>query len=378
MTNVVINGLSLRPGGGLQVLTAMLAGMIEKDRGHKYIVLVSDANSENFLKTRFEGSLKIRLQKPVGSSNNLIAFLWQLLFLKGYLHKLNAGVVIGLNHHFPAGRTPQIIYHVNVLRFERPHKSIFSKGEMADRLRDWRAVSALKKAQANVFESSYLEKLATTRISKINNPNLIYIGLESPDFSLPSDYKKTSDPAILSLTSIQPHKDNPTLIRTLAVLKNLRPDVNWRLKIAGGMNPRAFSELNKLAETLLVSNQIDWLGFQKHDKLATQATQSLCLISTSLVESFSMVALEAMSWSCPAIVCRTTSMPESVGEAGLLAAPGNAGDFASKIISLYENCEMREALINKGHVHIKSMSWRKAADSFEEIITTLIGSKAKA
>ena len=371
MAHIVINGLSLRPGGGLQVMTAILAGMIERNRGHCYTVLVSDPNSEKFLQDRFNDTKDITLMNPVGTSRNIQLFLWQMLRLKKCLKEINADVVIGLNHHFPSGPFPQIIYHVNVLRFDRPRKFLMASGELANRLRDWRANCALKKAHANVFESSFLQGLASKKVNNIRNPSLIYIGLENPNKVTPSKFKKTNNPVILSLTSAQPHKDNPTLIKTLAVLNTRRADVNWRLKIAGGTNPTAFTDLHDLAEKLGVSQQIEWLGFQRHDKLAQLGSEALCLVSTSRVESFCMVALEAMSWSCPAIVSNATSMPESVGNAGLLAQPGDEEDFANKIISLYDDDSLRMGLVNQGYEHIRAMTWINAAEGFEDIMSSL-------
>lgn len=352
-------------------MTAIIAGMIKKPRGHHYTVLWSDSNSENILNSRFADYPDITFLNPVGSSNNMKLFLWQMTKLKRCLRDIKADVLVALNHHFPIGDIPQIIYHVNVLRFERPHKLLLVSGELANRLRDWRANCALKKAHANVFESSFLQDLALTKVNNIQNPNLIYIGLENPNKVTPSKFKKTNNPFILSLTSAQPHKDNPTLIKALAVLNTRRTDVNWRLKIAGGANPTVFTDLHDLAEKLGVAKQIEWLGFLRHDKLARLGSEALCLVSTSRVESFSMVALEAMSWSCPTIVSNATSMPESIGNAGLLAEPGHPEDFANKIISLYDNNDMRLRLVNNGYLHIKAMTWLNAADSFADIIADL-------
>ena len=371
MAHIVINGLSLRPGGGLQVLTAILAGMISKERGHRYTVLWSDLNSEKFLKEKFKGQADINFINPVGTSNNMRLFFWQMTRLKRVLTKLKADVLIGLNHHFPSGSVAQIIYHVNVLRFDRPRKRLLERGEFADRLRDWRTMRGLKSARANVFESSYLQDLASNRVAKINNPSLIYIGLEHQDNIQPSNFKPSRSPILLSLTSAHPHKDNATLLKTLAILNERRPDVNWMLKIAGGTNPKTFSDMHRLADSLGISEQIDWLGFQSHENLAKLGSEALCLVSTSRVESFCMVALEAMSWSCPVIVTNATSMPESIGVAGLLAEPGDVDGFAENIISLFENKELRQKLVNNGYVHIQSMTWETAADSFEDIIHAL-------
>lgn len=355
-------------------MVAILAGLIEKDRNQRYTVLWSDPNTERIFKARFSDSDQLSFINPTGTTNNMRLFLWQMRRLKGYLKTLEADVVLGLNHYFQSGNIPQIIYHVNVLRFERPRKKLFAAGEVADRLRDWRTKQALKKAAANAFESSYLLALATEKVAEISNPRLIYIGLEDPNNVTLSKYKKSDQASLLAMTSPQPHKDNPTLIKILAQLNKMRPDVRWILNIAGGTNQEAFSELRNFAGQLGVTDQINWLGFQSHKNLAEIGSESLCLVSTSRVESFCMVATEAMSWSCPSVVCDATAMPESVGDAGLLAAPGDANDFANKIIRLYENENLRDELVKKGYDQIGTMNWTNAADSFNGLILSMVDS----
>ena len=368
MAHIVLNALSLRPGGGLQVAQALLHGMSHSETGHRYTVLCSDPTSIDVLTKAFANTSDIEVVNPVGRTNNMVLFVWQMTQLATTLKGLRADVMIGLNHHFPSGRVPQIVYHVNVLRFDRPARGIVQPGEVADRLRDWRARCALTRAAANVMESGYLLDLAARKQGAINDPSVVYIGQRSGQVEQATRHRIDGPQTLLALTSAQPHKDNPTLIHTLAELVRLRPQVDWRLEIAGGRGKVSFADLVALSGTLGVSDRVAFLGFQDHAMLAERAATALCLISTSRVESFSMVSLEAMSWACPPVVCDATSMSESIGDAGLLAQPGDATGFARQVLRLYEQPDLRNDLISSGTQRLAGLTWQSAGAAFLDLV----------
>lgn len=161
---------------------------------------------------------------------------------------------------------------------------------------------------------------------------VIYIGVNEQLFLNEISGSNSSNSTILALTSAQPHKDNPRLIMMLAHLRTSASEHDWKMQFAEGRTPEVFANLHHLAQSKGVSEHIEWLGFQTHQQLAEVARNALCLVSTSQVESFSMVALEAMTWGCPPIVADTTSMPESVGDAGLISKAGDHVSFAENVL----------------------------------------------
>lgn len=363
MAHVVINALNVRPGGGLQIIGALLRMFSNR---HRYTVLWSDPASATFLIEILADRGHVVLHDPVGDTRNIVLFLWQMRRLGKTLRTLDADVVLSVNHHFPTKNVPQIIYHLNVLRFDRPARAFYNRGEIADRLRDWRARCALRRAQGNVFESQYLMGLAQTVEPDTINAQIVYIGRET--FTKPERTTRAPTATLLAITSPQQHKDNPTLLATLATLVHQRPEVDWRLSIAGGARSGVFDDLKTLAESLGIADRINWLGFVTHADLAEIARDCLCIVSTSRVESFCMVALEAMSWGCPAVVADATAMPESVGNAGLLARPGDAEDFAAMVLRLHDDSALRSSLIDRGYERAATMTWEAAASRFEDII----------
>lgn len=339
---------------------------------HRYTILWSDPASGDFLKRNLGHLRHITFEKPLRSSRNFMLFAWQMLRLRNWLKRADADLLLSVNHHFPVGDIPQIIYHLNILRFDRPKRSLLAAGELADCLRDWRAAAALSNAQANIFESRFLMRLAESQQADIRDRHVIYIGRDdrrAPRQPRPVDYDEN---AILAITSAQPHKDNPTLIRMLAELVSRQPDADWRLKICGGTEQGAFTDLKRLGRDLGVAERLEWLGFVEHDRLAEIGSKSLCLVSASKVESFSMVSLEAMSWGCPPVVADTSAMPESVGDAGLLAQPGDAGDFARQVRRIRGERGLRDKLVKQGKFRLAGLGWSNAGKQFDVLLDRLL------
>ena len=85
------------------------------------------------------------------------------------------------------------------------------------------------------------------------------------------------------------------------------------------------------------------------------------------MESFQLVGVEGMARGCPCVVADCASMPESVGDAGLLAEPGNAADFAAKIATLLNPLERVER-VKAGLTWTKQFHRDACGRSFAEVV----------
>jgi len=91
-----------------------------------------------------------------------------------------------------------------------------------------------------------------------------------------------------------------------------------------------------------------------------------CLLYTSSYEGFGLPPIEAMSAGCPVIASNISSIPEVVGDAGILINPFSHDDI-SKAILLLESDEIRNDLINKGVGRSQLFSWDKSAESHYKV-----------
>ena len=91
-------------------------------------------------------------------------------------------------------------------------------------------------------------------------------------------------------------------------------------------------------------------------------------IYPSLYEGFGMPALEAMACGTPVIASNQSSIPEVVGEAGILIDPSRPEELIDALRRVNDDT-MRKALIDAGLERAKLFSWARTAElMIEEIV----------
>jgi glycosyltransferase involved in cell wall biosynthesis len=98
--------------------------------------------------------------------------------------------------------------------------------------------------------------------------------------------------------------------------------------------------------------------------LYTGATAFLCL---SLYEGFGLPLLEAMACGTPVLASRSSSIPEVVGDAGLLVDPLEPGEIAAGMERLAGDGDLASELSSVGRERAAGFRWEKAAASIIEL-----------
>ena len=82
----------------------------------------------------------------------------------------------------------------------------------------------------------------------------------------------------------------------------------------------------------------------------------------SLYEGFGFPVLEAMACGTPVITSNAASLPEVMGDAGILIDPSGEGELAGAIQSVLEDPSLRESLREKGLRRAKLFTWERCAE----------------
>jgi glycosyltransferase involved in cell wall biosynthesis len=98
---------------------------------------------------------------------------------------------------------------------------------------------------------------------------------------------------------------------------------------------------------------------------------SLAFVYPSLYEGFGIPPLEAMACGTPVIAANRASIPEVVGDGGILFEPHAIQDLADILLNLYESPTARERLIEQGTRRVQRFSWQKMADQTFEVYQSL-------
>ena len=125
-------------------------------------------------------------------------------------------------------------------------------------------------------------------------------------------------------------------------------------------------------EDLHLTEQIKAYGFVNDAHLAKLYKFSTALVYPSLYEGFGIPPLEAMSCGTAVIASNVSSIPEVVGDAGLLFEPNSTSDLADRLVFLLENSSQRDLLIQKGKQRIQRFNWQKTVNQTVEVYRSLV------
>jgi len=95
----------------------------------------------------------------------------------------------------------------------------------------------------------------------------------------------------------------------------------------------------------------------------------------SFYEGFGLPPLEAMQSGTPVITSNTSSLPEVIGESGLMNEPNDFQGFADNILKLSDNRNFYENMVKKGIEQAKKFSWAKATEEIIKVFNQIYESE---
>lgn len=222
-----------------------------------------------------------------------------------------------------------------------------------ERLRFWIGKRLLKRADA-VIAVSKATAADVSRIAHVD-PRRMRVVPEAPDevfkprpgaggrvaqrWGLEAGY-------LLFVGALDARKDPRSLLRAWGAAKEVRPDLE--LVVAGDPGRQA-------PATMPGARQLGRVG---DEELADLYTAAGCFVFPSRYEGFGLPCLEAMACGCPVTAFRNSSLPEVVGEAGLLVDDGDAEALGRAAASMSVEPERWRRV---GLQRAGEFSWRKTA-----------------
>lgn len=165
-------------------------------------------------------------------------------------------------------------------------------------------------------------------------------------------------PYALFVGTIEPRKNIEGLIAAFARVR--REGAAGMLVLAGAMGWGGVDP-QRLAEQAGCTEQVRILGPVDDALLATLYRHARCLVMPSLYEGFGLPALEALGYGTPVLASNRASLPEVVGDAGVLVDPADRDALADALRRLMADDAHREALAALAAAQFARFSWAKAA-----------------
>lgn len=175
------------------------------------------------------------------------------------------------------------------------------------------------------------------------------------------DKYNLADPFILYLGGFSERKNIASaLIAFSKVYKDL--DKRYNLVIVGDYKDPS-QRLVKLVAELKIDSNVIFTGFVPEEHLPMFYNGCDTFIYPSFYEGFGLPPLEAMNCGTPVIASNLTSIPEVVGDGGILINPYDISEISFAIGTLLGSENLRQELSYKALKRAKEYSWQNTARS---------------
>jgi glycosyltransferase involved in cell wall biosynthesis len=199
------------------------------------------------------------------------------------------------------------------------------------------------------------------RITVIPLASEIDISLSYGDDAVPEQ------PYFLYVGSRSVYKNFDRLLRAFAIVLDACPDL--KLCIVGA--PFNNEEV-RLITDLKLGLDLKYYGYLSDHHLAKLYRCSISFVYPSLYEGFGIPPLEAMSCGTPVIVSNTSSLPEVVGDAGLLFNPNSTDELVDCLRFVLDNPTVRDQLVQTGLERAQQFSWDKTASQTLDVYRSVV------
>ncbi len=159
---------------------------------------------------------------------------------------------------------------------------------------------------------------------------------------------------ILCVGSLEPRKNLARLLQAWArISKNIPKDI-WLVLAGKHGATRVFSKSAVLDK---LPSRVHSTGHVSERILPALYAGALAFAYPSLYEGFGLPPLEAMATGIPVLTGNRTSLPEVVGDAGLMVDPYDVDAIAEGLERLIEDSTLRASLRVKGLERAKEFNW---------------------
>lgn len=214
--------------------------------------------------------------------------------------------------------------------------------------------------------------------SKLNNKNAFAVLLAAN-----ADYKPVNEGCdcnrvlakyhvpqkryIFSLCTLEPRKNLVRAVRCFMtfVQKNHIEDLAW---VMGGGHWDSFIKELKKNGVAWDSKYIVQAGYIDDEDLPALYSNAEWFVYTSQYEGFGLPPLEAMQCGCPVITSNNSSLPEVVGDAGIMIDWDSDEQHIEAYEQYYFNEELRKENSRKGLERAKQFSWGKTVDEMVNVM----------
>src|SRR3990167_6208819 len=256
------------------------------------------------------------------------------------------------------------------------YPQLFKKNDLYQ-LTNWSKYSILK--SKHIFTISKATKDDLVKNYKINPSKITvtYPGYDKERFKPQSSNKiepikrkyKIKENYIIFVGTLQPRKNIERLIIAFSnLIQNTKylpasqagKIQNTQLVIVGKKG-WLYDSIFERVKNLKLEDKIIFTDYVTDSDLPALISGAKAFVLPSLWEGFGIPVVEAQACGVPVVISNVSSLPEIVGESGILVDPQNAESIIQGVKKILTNDKINSDLVKKGFLNIKRFSWQSCA-----------------
>jgi len=170
-------------------------------------------------------------------------------------------------------------------------------------------------------------------------------------------------PYVLSVNSPDLRKNVPHAIHAFGRVAHEGRDLLTSLVLAGVPGPGSDRIHKTIAAYPELRDRIILTGFVPDEDLAPLYTGAKVFVYPSIYEGFGLPPLEAMQCGTPAITSNASSLPEVVGDGGVMVSPNDVDALAGAMIDLARDGALRERVQQRALAQARRFTWACSTDA---------------
>jgi len=362
------NGISTYTRGLIKAL-----GEHGSSDGQEYVVYTSSEDD-----VPREPNFKWRRTLPFlraehGAFGNSLRLLWTQSVLPRLLLNDRVDVLLSPLPESPIfSKTPRVVVVHDLIPFfypeESPRLALYSRSVLP---------LSLRRAGGIVADSEHTKQDLIREFGiDGRRVSVAYLGVDDCYFSrngLASAPSGCPDEYFLFVGACVPRKNPLGVVRAYAEIHE-RIAHKLVLVTSTGSYP---NEVKRVVADLGLSDKVKFYSALPQHQMLFLYRRATALVFLSEYEGFGYPVAEAMAAGTPAIVCAGTSLPEVVGDAGVVVSPGDSGGVARAMIELALDKPARELLRERGLLHRKMFQWPVVAEKLGSVLLTAINGNSR-
>ncbi|UAY53117.1 glycosyltransferase family 4 protein [Ferruginibacter albus] len=203
------------------------------------------------------------------------------------------------------------------------------------------------------------------------SPELFYVNKEENEWKKVKEKYKLPDEYFLCISSTDHRKNLPHIIKSFGKLAMQQNIGDLHLVMTGNMtlSESVFDELNidkKVRNKIVLAKSI------ANEDMSAVYSNAKCFYFMSKYEGFGLPVLEAMQCGIPVVSSNASSLPEVVGDAGIMLSPTDEDGLCDVMYKMYSDAAMREKYAALSLQQAKTFSWQRCADEYAAIFKKIV------